>query len=74
MANNKVKDRQGNVLLDLTGDTATADKVVTGYTFHDKAGVQQTGQYAGIIPSGKIYLTDLTTFDVSAYASAEIND
>lgn len=74
MANNKVKDRQGNVLLDLTGDTATADKVVTGYTFHDKSGVQQTGQYAGIIPTGKIYLTDLTTFDVAAYASAEISD
>lgn len=30
-------------LIDLTGDTITADKVLTTYTFHDKSGAQQTG-------------------------------
>lgn len=28
----------GTTLIDLTSDTATADKVLTGYTFHDKSG------------------------------------
>ena len=28
----------GTVLIDLTGDTVTADKVLTGYTAHDKSG------------------------------------
>ena len=30
-------------LLDLTSDTATADKVLSGYTFHDKSGASVTG-------------------------------
>lgn len=33
----------GTVLIDLTGDTVTADKVLTGYTAHDKSGVTITG-------------------------------
>lgn len=33
----------GNVLIDLTGDTVTADKVLSGYTFHGKDGVAATG-------------------------------
>lgn len=33
----------GRTLLDLTGDTATADKVAKGLTFHDKSGAQVTG-------------------------------
>lgn len=33
----------GDVKLDLTGDTATADKVLNGQTFHDKSGVKVTG-------------------------------
>lgn len=33
----------GNVLIDLTGDTVTADKVLSGYTFHGKDGVASTG-------------------------------
>lgn len=33
----------GNVLIDLTGDTVTADKVLSGYTFHGKDGVATTG-------------------------------
>lgn len=33
----------GNTLIDLTSDTATADKVLTGYTFHDKSGAAVEG-------------------------------
>lgn len=33
----------GRTLLDLTGDTATPDKVLIGFTFHDAAGVEQNG-------------------------------
>lgn len=30
-------------LIDLTGDTVAADKVLSGYTFHDKSGTIDTG-------------------------------
>lgn len=33
----------GTVLIDLTGDTVTADKVLNGYTAHDKSGEIITG-------------------------------
>lgn len=33
----------GQVLIDLTGDTVTADKVASGIKFHDKTGAQITG-------------------------------
>ena len=37
MAINKVV-YGGNVLIDLTADTITADKILDGYTAHDKSG------------------------------------
>ena len=47
---NKMADKKvnkvvygGTVLIDLTGDTVTADKVLTGYTAHDKSGATITG-------------------------------
>lgn len=33
----------GNTLIDLTGDTVTEDKVLAGYTTHDKSGALITG-------------------------------
>ena len=33
----------GNTLIDLTGDTIQADKLLTGYTAHDKSGAPITG-------------------------------
>lgn len=33
----------GQTLIDLTGDTVAADKVLEGYTFHDKSGETKTG-------------------------------
>lgn len=42
MAKNKII-YNGNTLIDLTGDTVTADKLLQGYTAHDRSGVQITG-------------------------------
>lgn len=33
----------GNTIIDLTSDTTTADKVLSGFTFHDRTGEIQTG-------------------------------
>lgn len=43
MANNKIVLATGEVLIDLTADTAEAGSVLTGYTFHDKSGAAVTG-------------------------------
>lgn len=42
----KVVLGDGTVLIDLTSDTASADKVLTGYKFHDKSGALVTGSCA----------------------------
>ena len=42
MANNKII-YFGEVLMDLTADTVTADKILTGFTAHDKSGEIITG-------------------------------
>ena len=41
--NNKIVLASGEVLIDLTGDTADAAHVLDGYTFHDKSGAPVTG-------------------------------
>ena len=47
---NKVMLSDNTVLIDLSGDTATADKVIDGYTIHDASGAQVTGNVgAGVI-------------------------
>lgn len=43
MAVNKVVDVGGNTLVDLTGDTVTAETLAEGVTAHNSAGVQITG-------------------------------
>lgn len=48
----------GETLLDISTDTVTADKLMRGYTAHDKAGVAITGTY-----------TPLDTSDATAEAS-----
>ena len=50
MAINKVMDSIGNLLLDLTNDTITPDKVLEGYTFHDKSGELRAGTIRNNIP------------------------
>ena len=41
--NSKVVLANGDVLIDLTADTADAAHVLSGYTFHDKSGAPVTG-------------------------------
>ena len=36
----------GQTLIDLTGDTVSADKVLSGFTFHDKTGAATSGSCA----------------------------
>lgn len=45
MAVNKVV-YNGNTLIDLTGDTVTANTLLNGVTAHDKSGAQITGTFS----------------------------
>lgn len=56
--NNKII-YDGTTLIDLTGDTAEADKVLSPYTFHDRSGAPVTGTCA----------YDADTSDATAAAS-----
>lgn len=47
MAVSKVQKSTGEVLIDLTGDTVTADKLMQGYTAHDRSGAAITGTATG---------------------------
>ena len=47
MANNKVQLSDGTVLLDLTGDTVTPEKLAAGVTAHDAAGNPIVGTSGG---------------------------
>ena len=42
----------GKTLIDLTGDTVTADKILSGYTAHDKSGKKITGTFMSDLPLG----------------------
>lgn len=53
---NKVQTSNGNTLIDLTGDTVTADKLMQGYTAHDRSGALITGTATG--GSGAISVVD----------------
>lgn len=44
------------VLIDLTGDTVTADTLAAGATAHDKAGNAITGTAAARVADGVLYL------------------
>lgn len=68
MANNKII-YGGNVLIDLTGDTATASDVLTGKTFHDKSGaiVEGTCDFDSDTSDATANASDIL-YDVTAYA------
>lgn len=48
MANNKIQLSNGTVLLDISNDSVTPDKLVSGTTAHNAAGERITGT----IPNG----------------------
>lgn len=49
--NNKAVLADGTVIIDLTADTVTADKLASGFTAHDKSGAPVTGTCAFDIDS-----------------------
>lgn len=55
----------GNVLIDLTGDTVAADKLLAGITAHGKDGEEITGTCAYDAATG-----DATAADLTLYAKA----
>lgn len=54
MGYNKVKF-DGNIIIDLSSDTVSADKVLDGYTFHNSSGDILTGTYTEL-PGNTLYL------------------
>ena len=54
MANSKVQLADGTVLLDISTDTVSASKLLTGVTAHDKSGSKITGTLFGV---GSLYAT-----------------
>jgi len=59
--------------VDLSGDTVTAARLLSGHTAHDAMGNPITGTLTtGITPTGTINITTNGTHDVTTYASANI--
>ena len=67
MPYNKVVDKQGNVLIDLTGDSVTEDKVAFGETFHDKHGNIKTGNKVDFTKKVEDNFLDLTKVNFVDY-------
>ena len=67
MPYNKVVDRKGNVLIDLTNDTVTEDKVALGEIFHDKYGNIKFGNKANFEKNIEDKFLDLTRVNFVDY-------
>lgn len=75
MAANKVAIN-GKTILDLTGDTVTADKLVSGVTAHDKSGTKITGtkKYGSGFRVTGAYASARTTVDGTTYNGEQTAD
>lgn len=60
---NKVVLANGTTLIDISGDTVTAAKLLSGTTAHDKSGAPVTGSYLGV---GSTWSTDRNVNPASA--------
>ena len=53
----------GKTLIDLTGDTVTADKILSDYIAHDKSGKKITGTFLNNCPSSFDLLNNIQDDD-----------
>lgn len=72
MAVNKIIYNK-QILIDLTNDTVTADKLFKGVLAHDKSGNQIVGTFEQSLPTGTKTITANGTYDVTDYAKATVN-
>ena len=76
MAINKLMDKVGNVLFDLTGDTTSENNVAKGVIFHDKYGNQKVGlgisDDASAIAAQPAFFTDNVVFYDYDYSFAYV--
>lgn len=68
MYNNKVVLASGEVLIDLTADTAVQNKVLSGYTFHDASGAPVTGNCAFDVDSSGATATQAEVLATKTFA------
>ena len=61
----------GEVLLDLSGDTALEADVVAGKTFHKSNGEPAVGEY--VLPSGELEISENGVYDVNKKDSVKVN-
>lgn len=66
--NNKVVLASGEVLIDLTADTAVANKVLASYTFHDASGAPVTGTCAFDVDSSSATATQAEVLNTKTFA------
>lgn len=72
MAINKVS-YGNNILIDLTSDTITADKVLQGYTGHDASGASFVGSYIPTSNNGP-YVWAVYDRDINSYTTIATTD
>lgn len=62
-------------LIDLTSDTVSADKLLSGYTAHDKSGAPITGTYTGGIAAISVVdTTDTAGGTIRTITALDISD
>ena len=71
MAFNKLRKKDGTVLIDLTTDTVITNKLAEGYTAHDKHGNVITGTLKE--PKGSTTITTNGTSDVAEYENVVVD-
>ena len=72
MANSKIVLRDGRVLMDLTTDTVTPDKLASSVTAHDKSGNKITGTMSANVKTYEITLAHLGNWILLTTLDAEV--